>query len=417
MIKNWLHTVWKSFDNLTAHNNCKQVGVAVSGGGDSIALMSMLSTWCRDKEIQLAAVSVDHGIRWEASSECQLAAALAKKLGIHHQILEWQPTKHGNLQNNARNARYQLIRDWSLSHGIDCVFLAHTMDDQAETLLINLSRGSGVDGLCAMPAEIHRNGICWLRPLLNIRRSQLRDYLQDRQIEWADDPSNIDSKFDRVKVRKLLQQTSELGLTVERLATTASRMQDAKLVLESVADEAATNCAGWTELGEIQFNHQFWTLPQDIKLRLAADALQAVSGSAYRPRIKSLMTALEQAKRTAVTLSGCFIRPIENDGILVMREYAACRNPVAASATWDLRWRLVQSNPPHGVTISSLGASVMEFRSSCGIDADYSQRLMSTPALWKDNKLWASPFVGLRDQWTFEFCYSRAKRNRFIHKC
>lgn len=383
--------LFHSFEHRFALGDGVHLAVAVSGGGDSIALLSLLSEWSVMSGIRLSAVTVDHGIRPEAQQEHAIAAATSQRLSIDHTLLHWNPTKRGNLQDQARRARYRLIADWAKSNGIPSVALAHTADDQAETVLMNLARGSGVDGLSAMPMELERHDTLWLRPLLRTRRKSLRAYLCKRGLAWADDPSNENLNFDRAKFRQLLGQSSKLGLSTNRLVATSARMQEARKVLEQAANHAARTCAVRTSLGEVLFNDQFWQFPLDTRMRLAADALRAVSGREYRPRYTSLMNALERVQRFTTTISGCILTPMSAGGFLVMREFAACGPPVDALEVWDGRWRLQKSDPPSGCVIAGLG--------SAGRD-----RFMSTPALWLDGELWASPFAGIRTEWIFEYC-------------
>lgn len=367
-----------------------------------MALLSLLGEWSQSREISLAAVSIDHGLRPEAKKECEMAASLALRLGIEHRRLSWHPPKGGNLQGAARKGRYNLIADWAKANKIRVVALGHTMDDQAETVMMNLARGSGVDGLCAMPAEIKRQGIFWLRPLLDIGRSQLRDYLRDKRIEWAEDPSNDDERFQRVKARRLLEAASELGLTANRLAATARRMQEAKKILDKATDEAANLCASRNELGGITFNWRFRVLPEDVRMRVAADALRAVSDSEYRPRLKSLTAALERSRKCTVTLNGCILKPVAENGLAVLREFAACGPAVPASEVWDGRWRLNGSTPPFGTVIAGTGR-----KRGRGVE------IAAAPALWRSGKLWAAPYLGLRPEWTFEFCGNNPHWQRF----
>ncbi len=404
--------ILRSFERLPALANSRQAAVAVSGGGDSMALLSLLAEWSRVRNIRLAAVTVNHGIRAEAEQECALAADFARSLGIKHRLLNWRPPAGGNLQDAARRARRRLISDWAKSENIKSVALAHTMDDQAETVLMNLARGSGVDGLSAMPGEIESHGIRWLRPLLGVRRSELREYLRVKKIEWAEDPSNQDSQFDRVKARRLIGRTSRPGLFVRRLAATASRMQEARTALERAADDAALACASRTELGEITFNERFWTLPSDVRMRLAADALRAVGRREYRPRFKSLAAVLERSRSRGVTLAGCILKPAGRDILLVMREPAACGPAVPPEEVWDGRWRLARPGPPEGAVISALGPSLRSLPPGRGPAAERA-RLAATPALWRNGEVWAAPFAGLRPDWRFEFCRGGPHWERF----
>ena len=390
--------------------------MAVSGGGDSIALLSLLSQWSVNRNISLAAVSVDHGIREAAADECEMVRKLANSLGHAHTTLHWTHAESGNLQNEARKARYRLIADWAKTGGCGAVALGHTMDDQAETVLLNLARGSGVDGLSAMPAEIVRDGIRWLRPLLEIRRAALRDFLRGAGIGWAEDPSNDDLRFDRVRARRLIAELAPLGMSVERLAATADRMQAAREVLEQAAEQAALECGQLTALGEVGFNDGFWSLGQELRLRLAADALRAVAGGAYRPRLKALMSALDCSQDAAATLAGCIMRRIDGFSLLVMREPSACGPPVPACDSWDNRWRLAGEPAPPGATIAALGKEGLAKLPKTSETGVSRERLLASPALWAQDRLLAAPFAGLRAGWSFRLVRSGPIGGRFARR-
>ncbi|MCY3879909.1 MAG: tRNA lysidine(34) synthetase TilS [Rhodobacteraceae bacterium] len=403
------HSFANSLREISAAQSVKRVAAAVSGGSDSMALLCLLSGWCRRSEVELAAVSVDHGIRPAARNECDLVAGLARKLGHEHRILRWQPVDGGNLQNEARRGRYRLIAGWAREAGIEAVLLGHTMDDQAETLLLNLARGSGVDGLAAMPSAIERDGMLWLRPLLTFRRHALRKFLCDRGVSWVEDPSNDDDRFDRVKLRRMIPELASLGMSVERLSATAGRMQLARQALEQATEEAARHCACLTELGEVRFSGELWSLSTELRLRLVSDALRAVSVSTYRPRLHSLVNALESARLRVVTLSGCMMLPMPGNGMLVMREHAACGPPVSADALWDKRWLLDAPGIPDGSMIAALGKAGLK-ELGCHPAADLSpERLSVTPSLWLRGRLYAAPFAGLRSGIRFRLENSSVK--------
>ena len=399
----------RSFEASRALNSFHPAGriaVAVSGGSDSMALLRLLSRWSLDRKIKLAAVSVDHGLRRAAAAECEMAGRLARSLGHAHTTLHWTPAAGGNLQNEARRARYRLIADWAKKDGCGAVALGHTMDDQAETVVLNLARGSGVDGLSAMPAGIVRNGIRWLRPLLDIRRAALREFLRGAGISWAEDPSNDDLRFDRVRARRLIAELAPLGLSVERLAATADRMQAAREVLAQTAERAAQNCGHLTELGEVGFGAGFWSLPKELRLRLAADALRTVNGNEYRPRLKPLISALDRCRDAAATLAGCIMREADGFSLLIMREPAACGPPVPASGSWDNRWRLAGQPAPPGATIAALGETGLAKLPESAAVRVSRERLLASPSLWEKNRLLAAPFAGFGAGWSFRLAPS-----------
>lgn len=202
------------------------LGIALSGGGDSTALMHLAQGWGRAR---LMAATVDHGLRPGSADEARRAGQGAAALGIPHETLVWHRQGGGNLMGAARDARLRLLADWARRHGLSAVLLGHTLDDQAETLLMRLARGAGLDGLCGMADRREAEGALWLRPLLTISRAELRDWLAARGIGWIDDPSNERDDFHRVRLRKamtgldlplpqLAQSLQNLGMARDALA-------------------------------------------------------------------------------------------------------------------------------------------------------------------------------------------------------
>jgi len=156
----------------------QHIGVAVSGGSDSMALLDLLCHWGEEEGVRVSAATVDHGLRVEAKAEAARVAAFCVARGIPHDILIWDGWNGtGNMQAEARSARFELLAEWSRIRGIDVVALGHTSDDQAETFLMRLARKSGVDGLAGMSRDITRHGIRFVRPLLRQSRLALQDYL------------------------------------------------------------------------------------------------------------------------------------------------------------------------------------------------------------------------------------------------
>lgn len=372
-----------------------RIGAAVSGGGDSMAMLSLLSGWCADNEVELLVASVDHRLRDGSAAECELAEELARRLGRSHTILRRQHGLVGrNLQMSARDFRYGVLADWARSGELGFVALGHTRDDQAETFLLNLARGSGVDGLSAMPGVVRRHGIRWIRPMLDIGRRELREYLAGEGIRWAEDPGNDDGAFDRVKARNILGSLSPLGLSGEQLAATANHMQRARLALENAARKAACKVARISELGEIRFSKTFFQLDEELRYRLAAQALITISGARYRPRFASLQKCVDVAFNGGkCTLSGCVLESDGDGGMLVNRELNACAEPVPAGEIWDGRWKIAGQTPVD----SRLGAFGKAGFAACPDWKHYGHTRSSVaaaPALWRGNALLATAMAG-----------------------
>lgn len=378
------------------------VGVAVSGGSDSTALLLLVHAWAGAAGRRVAAVTVDHGLRPESAAEASAVAALCADRGIPHAVLSWQGRQgRGNLQGAAREARRALIGNWARAAGIGAVALGHTLEDQAETFLMRLARGSGVDGLAAMRAVRGGGDLVWLRPMLGLRRATLRRWLAEAGIGWVEDPSNTDPRFDRVRVRGALETLAGVGLGPERLAATAARMGRAREALEAAALAAARRCLTPGRLGELTLApRELAPEPAEIRLRVLAGALCWVSGAVYRPRLARLVALLQAIETDALghgaTLHGCVLRP-RSGGVAIRREPARVAPPVSADVpVWDGRWcvwRTAKADP--AVRVGAVGrAGLAQWPSwrQCGAPREVA---LTTPALWRDGDLVAAPLLGL----------------------
>lgn len=329
-----------------------RIGVAVSGGGDSMALLSLAMEAARDTGLTVFAATVDHGLRDGSKAEALAVAAFCASRGVAHDILNWHDNDGpGNLQDHARNARRDLLTAWAGRNGLAALMLGHTMDDQAETVLMRLARGSGVDGLSAMSTRSQWGDLPVLRPLLGQRRATLRDYLGHIGVSWVDDPSNDDDRFDRVRIRMAI---ASLDLSVDRLAGTATAMARARDALQVLAEQAAQDlvreCAGCQVIDATGLAG----LEAETRLRLLAGCIGWVSGGPYRPRLSSLTRATNAALdgRTA-SVAGCVLIP-KAGTIIVARELRAAPGPVPAGQVWDGRWR-VSGDLPKGSQIGAIG--------------------------------------------------------------
>lgn len=378
------------------------IGVAVSGGGDSLALMALMADWAGAQGATLHAVTVDHGLRAGAASEAAQVALQAEALGVPHQILRWTGKVQGNLQDAARRARRTLVADWARGLGLGAVALGHTQDDQAETVLMRLARGSGVDGLAAMAPVRHSDGMVWLRPLLDVPRAALREELQARGLTWVEDPSNADPRFDRVRARQALAVLAPLGLDAARLAETAAAMRLARQALGQVAAGAVATLMRMTDTGDVAIDSAgLAAQPQDLRERLVAQVLCTLSGNPYRPRRAALRRALGQGR---ATLHGCLIER-DAQATRITREWkAAPASRAALQAVWDGRW-LLSAPPtadPAAIAELELRALGPEGIAQCPAGARPGwprASLMATPAVWSGSTLVAAPLAGWPQGW------------------
>jgi len=386
----------------------ENLGVAVSGGGDSVALLHLLAA----RGAGLQAISIDHGLRPESADEAQHVAQLCARLSIPHTIVTWQDWDGaGNLQAAARHARQSLIKDWAQKAGVTHVALGHTLDDQAETVLLRLARGSGVDGLSGMAVLRKDDQLTWVRPLLQARRADLRDYLQAKNITWADDPSNEDMKYNRVKARHALALLADIGLDAEGLSTTANTLRRARHVLESATCDLADQCVTITKTGEVRLDLQVFDAAfADLKFRLLAGVLQWISGAPYRPRFESLRKVLENtAQEKGQTLHGCVIRS-QSGNLIVRRELAKAETarPVG-EMFWDNRWEIGKKDGADTAeTIAALGdKGLLQCKNWRGT-GHAREVLLTTPALWHGSKLIAAPLAGMANGW---YCHLKDADN------
>jgi tRNA(Ile)-lysidine synthase len=282
--------------------------LAVSGGPDSTALMVLAARWRKSlsKKPTLIAVTVDHGLRAESKREAAAVGRLARRLGITHRTLRWSGAKpKTGLQQAARNARYRLLGDAARKTKAGLILTAHTLDDQAETVLIRMSRGSGVTGLGAMARVSQLPGggagrTRLVRPLLDISKARLIATLRAAKIEFAVDPSNRDPRFTRARLRGLMPELAREGLDAGRLALLARRLKRADLAIEAVVDvvEAElTIAAGVLDAAGYE------KLPAEIALRLLGRALTRAGdeGPVELAKLEALKAALDDAQKSGKT--------------------------------------------------------------------------------------------------------------------
>lgn len=372
----------------------RAVGVAVSGGGDSMALLHMLADAAPHCGFTVEAATVDHRLRPEAEAEAAFVAGVCRARGLRHETLVWQAhPKSGNLMQAASEARRKLLADWALSRGLARVAMAHTLDDQAEGFLMALGRGTGLDGLCGMRRDWQEHGISFVRPLLGNSRTALRDYLERHGLEWREDPTNEDDRFARSRARKAMAVLAPLGIVPDRLNETMKNLADVRALLDqslaSFAERSVTLSGGALVLRRAQY----LDLPFELRRRLLVAMIRWMSGARHPPRSEQVFAlSMNIRDEGASMLGGCrFI----NDGksIVVLREAAAVAQRVPTGTIWDHRWQVDSPFEP-GQEIGALGAEGLrqcpDWRST-GLPR---QVLEVTPGVWLGNTLIAAPCAG-----------------------
>lgn len=384
------------------------IGIALSGGGDSTALMHMAKTWARGRPV--LAATVDHALRPDSAAEAQAAGLAAQALDIPHTILTWQHEgPAGNLMANARDARLRLLSAWARDRGLPAVLLGHTRDDQAETLLMRLMRGAGVDGLAGMGEGREAFGIRWLRPMLDVGRAELRGWLTARGIGWIDDPTNEKVDFDRIRLRKAMEA---MGIDAAPLALSARNIAQARDALAHYAGQTVTDAHA--DRGSLILPRApFDSAPPEVQRRILTAAARWISGADYPARRATVLHALAAVVAgDRATLDGALFHPLA-DHIRVIREPAAAlRAATAADGIWDGRWCLTGLSAEDEVT--ALG-----FESLTEIDwrgANLTRdEAAATPAIRRDRHLLAAPVLRPQAPWAAEPLRDIADFLRLVH--
>lgn len=305
------------FSGLNAFSN---LALGVSGGADSLCLLVLFGEW-RERASwhgKAEVVVVDHGLRPESAAESEFVIDAASRSGLPATRLRWDSeTPRSNVQERARQARYRLIAEHVAATGAQALLLAHHLDDQAETFLDRLTRGSGPTGLSAMTGDTldGPEGLRLLRPFLAIRKARLEESLRERGLTWCLDPSNFDTKYKRSRLRRIMGLLEEEGLTAERLAETAGHMRRASDALDKIVRDIAARKVEHHPAGPCRVGRPSYAqLPEDLRLRLLNEIMETVTGLHARPRftkLQALDTALVSGAPARQPLCGTIF---ETDG-------------------------------------------------------------------------------------------------------
>lgn len=368
-----------------------KIALAVSGGSDSLAMMYLVEEWAKacSHAPQLFIISVDHGLRPEAVGECAFVAAWSKALGLAHVTLRWGGLKpKTGVQAKARSARYDLMSAWGVENDVPVLLTAHTADDQAETVVMRQQRTFSAKSLAGIWPEREWNGVRILRPLLSLRREELRDYLNLRGIQWIDDPSNVDVRYERVRIREQLAG----DVTAAELASQS--------LLNSLRYSAAAS--EWVEkqvevgdTGLLTFAFsQLQLLDSEVKDEVVGLLLK-VCGIELLPDLKkrqALLGWLSNDTSTRRTLGGAVFAK-RGDCVLVGREPGRILDdvviiPSSGEVIWDRRY-LVKGPAGAQLRAARHFAQIPRRRDiPAFIDA-------GLPAICFENEVLAAPFHGI----------------------
>jgi tRNA(Ile)-lysidine synthase len=372
------------------------VGLAVSGGSDSMAMLHLVARVAHHAGWRVEAVTVDHRLRPEAADEAAFVARTCADLGVPHQVVAWDHDSiRGNLMDQARQARYRLIAEWAHARNIGLVALGHTADDQAETFVMGLARKAGLDGLAGIRATWRSGSVTWARPFLHRTRADMRGYLVRNGLPWRDDPTNGDDAFTRIKARRAMAALSPLGITAAGLARVADNLDDARRALTRNVGQEAARVAS-ERAGAIELDHAAYAaLPFEIQRRMLIAALRWISGANYPPRETGLnRVQMGIIRQKATTLSGCRIAVTEAH-IRILREPRAANAAAPVGTLWDHRW-IVEGPPGEVRALGPTGLPQVKNWRTLGIPRD---ALLVTPAVWDGDTLLAAPAAGMENGW------------------
>jgi tRNA(Ile)-lysidine synthase len=404
------------------------LGIAVSGGSDSMALMHLLVEWraARRRAPALSVLTVDHGLRPESLAEAEAVGRAAAALGLPHTILRWaDATKtRSGLQAAARTARYNLMAQFCHGQDIPALITAHHLDDQAETFLMRLKRGSGLAGLAGIPAESVWAGIAVLRPLLEVPKARLVASLRARKIAWSEDPSNAAPEFERTRLRADRDAFAALGLSPEALARSARRLQRARLAIEAsatafLAAHSRTDAAGFSILDR----EALFDAPEEVALWALGRLIAAIGGMGEPPRLvklEAVLAALKAHPEKGHTLGGCRLEPAGGE-IGIFRETRRGGLPELAlepgeHALWDNRFRVRLEPDAEGpVVVRALGAPAWrDLKKASGAGGELPKGAGPTlVSCWRGDRLLCVPHLRLHEG---GFDVDRPKfAARFVH--
>ena len=293
-----------------------KMAVAVSGGVDSMCLLY----WLHELGADIVCLHVNHKLRPEADTETEYVKGVCEKLNVPCRIFYWTEEKpESGLEAAAREARYKMMIDFCHENNIEYLLTAHQSDDQIETFLMNLSRGSGLYGLAAMMPESVRDGVKILRPLLEVSRDEIKKYCDDNNIKYFVDSMNVDEHYTRVKIRKNRHLLNDdLGISDARLLLAIQNLSRTRQWMDKYIEARVEMVLrSWGALFVSSF---LFDEAEEIRLKFLGTLIQRIGGDIYPIRLNSLQNALSRLSADCkFTLGHCTIRRL-NDRILIVPE-------------------------------------------------------------------------------------------------
>lgn len=380
----------------------QSICIAVSGGRDSMSLLRLLERW---KQLnidapKIIAVSVNHALRKESELECKLVKSWCNELEIEHHTLTWSGIKpQTSVQQKAREARYKLLLDFCNKNKTKALVVAHHLEDQVETFFMRLARGSGIDGLRSMQYCRVQSGVDIIRPLLNVQKNRLLVTLTNFGQKWIDDPSNLDDRYERVRIRKYIENLNDIDIDSKNISKSINRLTRSQIALENISSKVFNGITTIDHAGYISIDiDKFLFCDEEIQLRVLQISLNTVSGNRY----VSLNTLEKTIKRIHdlnfnITISGCQILKNKRN-ILIFREnrnLPTIKVIPGEKIIWDNRFIVCLEKKESSVELSAIGNYVInsEFIKKTDLINVPKKALLTLPAGFRDGKLVLLPNI------------------------
>jgi tRNA(Ile)-lysidine synthase len=290
LLENFSNKINLIFTKENLKQKPQTLAVGLSGGSDSLALTFLLQNFCLKNKIKLVAITINHKLRKGVELELEELKKILKKQKISHKILEinWQQLPKSNVEAKMREARYELLSEFCKKNKINYLFLGHHLGDVAENFLIRLFRGSGLDGLSTMAEIGEFNEIKLIRPLLEISKNELQDFLKAKNIKWFEDETNNDEKFLRNKIRKFLNSFLEEDLIKKRIKAASDEIAKARDLFDCKMSEEARDVVYFKNNKLFLNLAKFKKIEEKFALKILAINTAKIANKAYKPRLERL---------------------------------------------------------------------------------------------------------------------------------
>jgi tRNA(Ile)-lysidine synthase len=389
-----------------------RAALAISGGGDSIALLHLATNWAKRENVQLVVMHVDHNLRASSAHDANFVQEIAQRLGHDFYLLRWQRACDitSAIQEKAREARYEMMTMKCLELGVQLLMTAHHFDDMIENYLMRKSRGSGALGL-SYSHSYFVNDVHIIRPLLAFKKESLQNYLQQNQYSWVEDETNISDKYERNRVRKELSR-----LSTQAQQVIVDDMQKANQEAQILNQQLIRFLAEFVQIDRMGFcivqMAEYKKLPYDLQIQVLSYLLTVTSGKAILPRFRNIQPIIEKIKQNIVldcTLHGCLLVSMDGAQLLICREKSQISvdfYPLRDNVRWDNRFAITAKITNHNYKVTALSqeaySSIKEkIDMSCIVRVPkiYSRLILFTlPVITHLEKIVAIPHISYYDE-------------------